>query len=144
MKKIKVLFICTHNSVRSQMAEGLLKSLGKGKFETYSAGTHPAGVNPDAIKVMAEIGIDISNQYSKSIEQLPGIDFDWVVTVCDHAKEVCPFFPGENVIHKSFYDPGTFIGTEEERLTEFRRVRDEIKDWLKNVFIPTYERRRDE
>jgi len=136
MKKIKVIFICTHNSVRSQMAEGLLRSLGKDRFEVYSAGSHPAGVNPDAIKVMAEIGIDISMQYSKSVEQLKDIDFDWIVIVCDPAKETCPFFSGKNVIHRTFYDPGTFIGTEEERLAEFRRVRDDIKEWLEIKLIP--------
>ena len=139
-----MLFICTHNSVRSQMAEGLLRSLGKDRFEVCSAGSHPAGVNPDAVKVMAEIGIDISGQYSKLVDKLHGVEFDWVVTVCDQAKETCPFFTGKNVIHKGFYDPGTCTGTEEEKLAEFRRVRDEIKKWLETELIPFCERRKDD
>ena len=94
MKKEKVLFLCTHNSVRSQMAEGLLRAYYGDKYEVYSAGTHPTFVHPKAIEVMKEINIDISKQYSKSIEDLPEKYFDYVVTVCNHAREACPFFPG--------------------------------------------------
>ena len=133
MKK-KVLFICTHNSARSQMAEGLLKSLYGKCFEVYSAGTKPTRVSPYAVKVMKEIGIDISNQRSKSIDEFEGIEFDYVITVCDSAKEECPFFPGKVVIHKSFPDPSSYEGTEEEKLQFFRKVRDTIKDWIEDFF----------
>ena len=134
MKK-KVLFICTHNSARSQMAEGLLKSLYGDRYEGYSAGTEPTKVNPYAVKVMAEIGIDISMNRSKSINEFHGIKFDYVVTVCDHAREACPFFTGgEEYLHKSFQDPTEFKGAEDETLTAFRRVRDEIKDWIVKAF----------
>ncbi|MGC8972143.1 MAG: arsenate reductase ArsC [bacterium] len=128
--KEKVLFICTHNSCRSQMAEGFLRHLYGDLYESYSAGLEITKVNPYAIKVMEELGIDISRQRSKSIEEFRGMIFDYVVTVCDSAKERCPFFPGKKVIHKSFEDPAEFIGNEEEKLNVFRRVRDEIKDWI--------------
>jgi len=133
MKK-KVLFICTHNSARSQMAEGFLNALYGGRYEGFSAGIEPTQVNPYAVKVMAEIGIDISTHRSKSIEDFRGKNFNYVVTVCNHAKEVCPFFPGEEIFHKGFEDPSDFIGTEDEILKEVRRVRDEIKDWLEITF----------
>lgn len=127
MKK-KVLFICTHNSARSQMAEGFLNALYGDRYEGYSAGMETAKVNPYAVKVMAEIGIDISAHRSKSIEEFRGKSFDYVVTVCDHAKEACPFFPGEKILHRDFEDPSEFKGTTDEILEEVRRVRDEIKD----------------
>lgn len=132
--KRKVLFICTHNSCRSQMAEGLLRALYGDYYESYSAGLEATEVNPYAIKVMSEIGIDISNQRSKSINEFKGILFDYVVTVCDSAKERCPFFPGKRVIHKSFVDPAEFIGSEEEKFSVFREVRDQIKDWIVETF----------
>ena len=131
--KEKVLFICTHNSARSQMAEGFLNALYGDRYEGSSAGIEPARVNPYAIKVMAEIGIDISKYRSKSIEDFRGKNFDYVVTVCDHAKEVCPFFPGEKILHRSFEDPSEFKGNEDEILEEVRRVRDEIKDWIEKT-----------
>ena len=100
------------------------------KYEAYSAGLEPTSVNPYAVKVMAEIGIDLSTHRSKSIEEFRGKSFDYVVTVCNHAKEACPFFPGEKILHKSFRDPSSFKGSEEEILENVRRVRDEIKEWL--------------
>ena len=133
MKK-KVLFICTHNSARSQMAEGFLNALYRSIYEAHSAGIEPTSVNPHAIKVMAEIGIDISTHHSKSMEEFRGENFDYVVTVCDHAKEACPFFPGEMILHKGFDDPSEFTGTEDEILEEVRRVRDEIKRWIEKTF----------
>jgi len=134
MKK-KVLFICTHNPARSQMAEGILRTLYGDRYEAYSAGTQPTKVNPYAIKVMSEIGIDISNHRSKSAEEFRGKEFDYVVTVCDNAKEACPFFPGgKTYLHKGFKDPSEFKGNENEIVAEFRRVRDEIKRWIEETF----------
>lgn len=134
MKK-KVLFICTHNSARSQMAEGILRTLYGDRYEAYSAGTQPTKVNPYAIKVMSEIGIDISNHRSKSVEEFRGKEFDYVVTVCDNAKEACPFFPGgKTYLHKGFKDPSEFKGNENEIVAEFQRVRDEIKRWIEETF----------
>ena len=135
INKMKVLFICTHNSARSQMAESLLRSLYGTHYDAFSAGTEPLGVNPIAIKVMAELGIDISAYHSKHIENFRGKEFDYVVTVCDHAKETCPFFPGGKIfLHQGFEDPSTSTGTEEEVLTCFRRVRDGIRDWIEKTF----------
>ncbi len=134
-KKKKVLFICTHNSARSQMAEGLLNHLYGSIYEAYSAGTSPSGVNPFAVKVLKEIGIDISKNKSKSIKEFEGMKFDLVVTVCDSAKEECPYFPGgKEYIHKSFPDPSAYKGSEEEKLEFFRKVRDEIKKWIEETF----------
>jgi len=117
------------------MAEGILKSLYGEKYEVFSAGIKPKGINPFAIKVMKEIGIDISNQRSKSIEEFMGEEFDIVVTVCDSAKENCPFFPyAKKYIHKNFKDPTQFKGDEEGILSEFRKVRDEIKEWIEKAF----------
>jgi arsenate reductase len=132
--KQKVLFICTHNSARSQIAEALLRTLYGNYYEAFSAGIEPSSVNPYAVEVMKEIGIDISNNQSKSIEEFRDMTFDYVVTVCDNAKETCPFFPGKKIIHESFEDPAEFEGDIEETLTVFRRVRDEIKDWIKKTF----------
>lgn len=134
-KKKRVLFICTHNSARSQMAEGLLKALYGDRYEVYSAGTYPTVVNPYAIKVMSEIGIDISEYKSKSIEDFIGMNIDYVVTVCDRAKETCPYFPGaKKYLHQSFEDPASYEGDEEEKLNKFRKVRDEIKEWIIKTF----------
>lgn len=134
MKK-KVLFICTHNSNRSQIAEALLNYLYPDKYEAYSAGTQPSKVNEYAIKVLKEVGIDISKNRSKHIEEFKDEIFDYVVTVCDTAKETCPFFSNtKEFIHKSFYDPSGFIGTEEEKLEKFRILREEIKNFLKETF----------
>lgn len=124
----KVLFICTHNSARSQMAEALLRNLHGDRYEVNSAGTKPSEVNPYAIKTMAEMNIDISTQRAKSVEESKGIQFDYVVTACDQAKENCPFFPGaKEYLHESFEDPSQFAGTEKAKLEKFRHVRDKIK-----------------
>jgi arsenate reductase len=133
--KEKVLFICTHNAARSQMAEGLLRTLYGDRYEAYSGGLEPSSVNPHAIKVMAEIGIDISGQHSKGIEGFYEMKIDHVVTVCDHAHQKCPFFAGgKNYIHKGFKDPAEFEGNEDETLYVFRCVRNEIKDWIEKPF----------
>jgi arsenate reductase len=128
--KKKTLFICTHNSARSQMAEGFLNAICGDRFEGSSAGIEPTKVNPYVVKAMAEIGIDISQHRSKSLEEFRGGHFDYVVTVCDHAKEVCPFFPGDKILHRSFEDPSEFKGTEDEILEQVRRVRAEIREWV--------------
>ena len=133
MKK-KVLFICTHNSARSQMAEGLLRELYGDRYEAYSAGTEETTVNPYAIEVMRQAGIDISHHRSKTIESFRDTVFDLVVTVCDDARSRCPFFPGKKVIHVSFEDPsrGEGGGDEEVRAV-FVRVRDEIRTWIRDT-----------
>ncbi|MFQ5686284.1 MAG: arsenate reductase ArsC [Candidatus Scalindua sp.] len=134
MKK-KVLFICTYNSARSQMAEGLLNHLCGNKYEAHSAGTESSIVNPYAIQSMAEIGIDISEHRSKGVEEFQGMKFDYVVTVCDNAKETCPFFPrGGDYLHKSFDDPSGVQGNDDVKLIAFRKVRNEIMDWIKETF----------
>jgi arsenate reductase (thioredoxin) len=131
----RVLFVCTHNSSRSQMAEGLLRALKGDRWEAYSAGTVPTGVHPVAIAVMAEIGIDIRGHRAKGLDAFKGIVFDEVVTVCDHAQESCPVVPGGSVKrHQSFEDPAAAKGTEAEVLAAFRLVRDEIRNWI----IETY------
>lgn len=129
---MRVLILCTGNSCRSQMAEGLLRKLGGDRFEVYSAGSDPAGyVHPLAIKVMAEIGVDISRHRSKPMHQFIDEAFDYVITVCDAAAEACPVFPGPaRRLHWPFDDPAKAEGTEEQRLAVFRRVRDEIQSRL--------------
>jgi len=123
----RVLFVCTHNSARSQMAEALLRHHGGDRFEAFSAGTEPRSLHPFAVRVMAEIGVDISEQLSKSVDQFVDEPFDFVITVCDQAGEACPLFPGAiEQLHWSFSDPSAVEGSEEERLEAFHRVRDEI------------------
>lgn len=118
------------------MAEGLLRALHGDLYEVVSAGTEPGGVSPYAVKVMAEIGIDIEAHRSKGIQEFFGQQFDCIVTVCDHAKESCPYFPGgKKMLHQSFADPSALIGTEEEITAGFRRIRDEIKSWIENESI---------
>lgn len=135
MKKQTILFICTHNSARSQMAEGLMRHFHSDRFEAFSAGTEATLVRPEAIKVLAELGIDISSHSSKTLERFLKIELDYVVTVCDSANEACPFFPGgKKRIHKSFRDPSNTKGKEEEVLQAFRDVRDEIRLWLDESF----------
>ena len=132
---IRVLFLCTHNSARSQMAEGLLRHRRGMLYESYSAGTQPRGVNPHAVQVMAELGIDISHHTSEHVETYIGQAFDLVVTVCDDAKETCPFLPGAaRTIHHRFEDPSSIDGTETERLAAFRCVRDQIDEWIQAAF----------
>lgn len=144
-EKKKVLFLCTHNSARSQMADGLLRAIYGDRYEVYSAGVKATNVNPLAVTAMKEIGIDISNQYSKTPQEFQDIIFDVAVTVCDNAKMACPIcstnlelpskFPrAREVIHYTFEDPAAAMGSEEEKLTIFRRVRDEIKDWISLTF----------
>ncbi len=133
--KKKVLFLCTHNSARSQMAEGIMRNLYGDNFEVFSAGTEPSRVNPYAVRVMSELGIDISTHKSKSTKCFEGTNMDYVVTVCDNAKESCPTFPGaDSIIHKGFNDPSQFRGKDEEILNGFRNIRDEIKTWIEDEF----------
>lgn len=128
MGKRRVLFLCTHNSARSQMAEGLLRYMGGDAFEVVSAGTEKTRVRPLAAEAMAEIGVDISGQESKTLDRFLNQPFDYVVTVCDSANEACPFFPGARErLHWSFPDPSKAEGTEAEQLAAYRGVRDEIQ-----------------
>ncbi|AJE03144.1 arsenate reductase ArsC [Geobacter pickeringii] len=127
----KVLFLCTHNSCRSQMAEGLVNHYLGETYQACSAGTEATRVNPLAIKVMAELGIDMSGHYSKVFDQFAGVQFDRVITLCGSANEQCPlFFGGVQRVHIGFEDPSRVVGAEEYVLSEFRRVRDELKDRL--------------
>ena len=130
--KQRVLILCTGNSARSQMAEGLLRHDAGERFEVFSAGVAPSAVRPLAVKAMQELGIDISHQRSKSVDEFIGQEFDSVITVCDHANEQCPVFPGKTKrIHWSFDDPATASGDEAAQLAVFRRVRDEIRERLR-------------
>ena len=127
MPRRRVLFVCTHNSARSQMAEGMLRAWAGERFEVASGGTEARGVRPEAIAVMAELGIDISGHTSKTIEQFMGQPWSFLIPVCEEACDACPYIPGaETVLRWSFDDPSAATGTEEERLAEFRRVRDEL------------------
>src|ERR1035437_3814444 len=135
--KMKVLFLCTGNSCRSQMAEGWARHLKGDVIESFSAGIEPHGLNPNAVKVMAEAGVDISRQKSKQVDELQNVAFDYVVTVCDHAHESCPLFPGKTkVVHVGFDDPPRLARrtkTEEEALAPYRRVRDEIRAFVETL-----------
>jgi len=134
MKK-KILFICTHNSARSQIAEGYMKEKYGDRYEVFSGGTEPGRVHPMAIAVMKEIGIDISGNRSKLIDEHYGKGIETVVTVCDSAQKACPFFPGaKEEIHQGFPDPSAFTGSDEEVLAGFRQVRDEIIRWIDASF----------
>ena len=125
----KILFLCTGNSCRSQMGEGFMRHMAGNKFEVFSAGVEPTEVNPYAIKVMAEAGIDISSHKSKSVNEFLEQEFDYVITVCNHAKQVCPVFPGQyERIHWDIEDPADAKGSEQEKLAFFRKIRDEIKE----------------
>lgn len=131
--KKSILVLCTGNSARSQMAEGLLRDVFGDRFEVFSAGTNPSIVRPEAIKAMAEIGIDISSHRSKSVDEFADQEIDYVLTVCDNAKENCPYFPARTrLIHHAFADPAEIEGSEEIRLDAFRSVRDEIAAFAKN------------
>jgi len=132
--KQKILFICTHNSARSQMAEGLMNHFLGDRYEAFSAGTEQTMVNPFAMKAMKKLGIDISQHRSNTVEEFRGSRFDYVVTVCDSARESCPFFPGKRVLHKSFEDPSQASGSREEILQKFIEVRDEIRRWMEHEF----------
>jgi arsenate reductase len=129
----RALILCTGNSARSQMAEGLLRHLAGDRLAVFSAGTHPTSVRPEAIAVMREAGVDISGHRSKHVDEFAGQPFDYVITVCDNAKESCPVFPATTGrIHWSFEDPAAVKGPEEVRLTAFRRIRDEIYSRLQD------------
>lgn len=137
--KPSIVFLCTGNSCRSQMAEGWTRHLRGDEMDAYSAGTDPHGLNPLAIKVMAEAGVDISKHTSKHIDALKHIPFELAVTVCDRAHETCPLFPGANqTIHRSFDDPPRLAdqaATAEEALAQYRRVRDEIRDFVQTLEV---------
>lgn len=142
MNKAKVLFLCTGNSARSQMAEALLRKYAGDHFEVYSAGLEPKGLNPYTVKVLKEIGVDTSQHYSKTLDTFMGkVHFGYLITVCSNAEENCPIFPGMGVrVHWPFEDPAAFMGSEEETLQKFREVRDQIdarvRQWLKEMDIP--------
>ena len=137
MDKRRILFLCTYNSARSQMAEGLLRHLAADRFEAYSAGTEATRVRPLAIRAMAELGLDISAQTSKTLERYLGEPFDAVITVCDQANEACPvFFGAKERLHWSFPDPAQATGTEEEQLAVYRSVRDAIRSRIEQELIP--------
>ncbi|RMD87686.1 MAG: arsenate reductase ArsC [Candidatus Dadabacteria bacterium] len=141
VQKIKVLFLCTGNSCRSQMAEGWAKALKGGEIDAYSAGIKAHGLNPNAVKVMKEVGIDISSHTSKEVESLKNIKFDAVITLCGNAHETCPVFPGDcKVVHVGFEDPPKMAeqirkrgGSQEEELDCYRKVRDEIKSFVETL-----------
>ncbi|WP_243313458.1 arsenate reductase ArsC [Fundidesulfovibrio agrisoli] len=137
--KTKILFLCTGNSCRSQMAEGFARALRSGDMEAWSAGVVRHGMNPLAVKAMAEAGVDISGQSSKTVDDLPRKEFDWIVTLCGHANENCPYFPGKaRRIHAGFDDPPALAkdaASEEEALAHYRRVRDEIKAFVEGFDV---------
>ena len=134
----KILFLCTHNSTQSQMAEGLVNHFWKDRYQAFSAGTEPGVVNPNAITIMKEIEIDISNARSKSADEFIREPFDLVVTICDKVRQSCPSFPGaRDHIHHSVADPSALTGNRGEILSAFRKTRDDIKEWL-NKFLPNY------
>ncbi len=136
----KVLILCTGNSARSQMAEGLLKHITQNRYDVRSAGTKPSVVRPEAIKALAEIGIDISKNRSKSVDEFVNDEVDFVLTVCDNANENCPYFPAKTkLIHQSFEDPAEVQGDEETRLDAFRKIRDEIGSYFENDFVKILE-----
>ena len=134
--KKNLMFLCTGNSCRSQMAEGFARKLWGSEFEVYSAGTKKHGMNERAIQVMKEVGVDLSNHFSKTVDDLPNVNFDYIVTVCDAAKESCPYFSGGKVIHIGFQDPPALAKSmtdEDEILAVYRRVRDEIDLAIRNL-----------
>jgi arsenate reductase (thioredoxin) len=137
MPRVKVLFLCTGNSARSQIAEGYLRHAAGDEFEALSAGVEAKGLNPLAVEAMREIGIDISRQTSKDVEQFLGQEIPYVVTVCDNAKQRCPIFPGTyKSLHWSLADPAEATGSHEEKLVIFRRVRDEIAKRIEQELLP--------
>lgn len=135
--KLKVLFLCTGNSCRSQMAEGWANKLKGDVIDAYSAGVEPHGMNERAMKVMSEVGVDLSTHHSKHVNELQGVPFDYVVTVCDHANETCPVFPGKTkVVHVGFNDPprlAKYASSEEDALRHYRIVRDQIRAFIERL-----------
>ncbi|MCH7513918.1 MAG: arsenate reductase ArsC [Bacteroidetes bacterium] len=141
-KNVNILVLCTGNSCRSQMAEGYLRKFGQEEIEVYSAGIETHGLNPLAVKVMAEDGLDISRHTSNHVDEYANIDFDYIITVCDHARENCPYIPGKATrFHHNFPDPAKASGSEEEILEEFRKVRDMIMQYISD-FIQNIESNR--
>lgn len=141
MANKNVLFICVHNSARSQMAEGLFRHYFGEKCNVYSAGSDPRGIHHMSVQVMAEIEIDISKHKSKSLKEFEGYEMDYVVTVCGDSNVTCPFFAGgKEYIHQSFEDPSALEGTEEEKIEKFRAVRDELKRWLGQFYANNFEK----
>ncbi len=136
IQKEKVLFLCKNNSARSQMAESLLKHIYGEYYDVYSAGADPTEVNPLAIEVMSEIGIDISGYEAKNMMKFIDIEFDYVITLCGSEEGTCPFYPGSSktTMHHGFRDPSALKGNDEDRLIVIRQIRDEIKDWIENEF----------
>ena len=133
-RRTKVLFLCTGNACRSQMAEGWARHLKGDRIEPHSAGIEVHGLDPRAVRVMAEAGVDISQQRSKPVDEFAGDDFDWVVTVCGHAREHCPVFPGRTKrVHAGFENPALARGTDEQVLEVFRRVRDQIRRFVASL-----------
>jgi len=133
--KIRVIFVCTANAARSQMAEGLLRAKYGDRYEVFSAGTRQAKVSTSAIAVMQEIGIDISHHRSKTLDEFRGVSFDLAITLCDNAHAICPFIPGaKKTIHQGFADPHLIPGSDETILDGYRRVRDEIAGWIDGEF----------
>jgi len=130
-----VVFVCTHNSARSQMAEGYLRHAAGDRYRVHSAGTERTHVRPHAIDVMSDIGVDLSSHHSKTIDDLADVSKDIVVTVCDHAKETCPVIHADRVMHQSFPDPSSVEGSDEERREAFRTVRDELIRWIDDTFV---------
>lgn len=133
----RVLFLCTHNSARSQMAEAFLNDLGEGRFRAFSAGTEARGLHPLAVQAMAELGIDISTQESKTVDRFVSEPFDLVIAVCDEAKEACPFFPNaREQLHWSFPDPSAVVGDDDTRFAAFTSVRDAIRERIEQELLP--------
>ena len=132
-KKPKVLFICNSNSARSQMGEALLRMLYGDRYDAYSAGVNASQVDPNAIKAMEQLGVDMSAHRSKSLDELAGIEFDYVVTVCDAAREACPYFPGRQVLHHNFTRPSD-QGSQAEIMASYAGVRDELQAWIEKQF----------
>ena len=136
MERRRVLFVCIHNSARSQMAEGMLRSWAGDRFDVASAGTEATGVRPEAISVMHELGIDISEHQSKTVERFVGQAWDWLIPVCEEACEACPYVPGaKKVLRWSFDDPAAAGGSDEERMAVFRRVRDELAGQVRHFIV---------
>jgi arsenate reductase (thioredoxin) len=135
IRRKRVLFLCTNNSARSQMAEAILNNLFPGSYQAFSAGTEPTKVNPNVLKALAEKNIPAGKLYSKSVDTFSDQEFDYVVTLCDSAQKTCPFFPGAiNYIHNPFEDPAKAAGNGDEPLDSFRKVRDEIEQWIVKTF----------
>ena len=135
IRKKTVLFVCTHNAIRSQMAEALLNNIYGDRYTAYSAGSDPSQIDPLVKTVMSETNIDVSHHRSKGFCVFQEAPLDYVITLCDQAKEACPYFPGGNLhLHRSFADPSEFKGNHEETMNRYRQTRDEIKDWIEKEF----------